>query len=863
MDDFQLTISPGQAVFDRLTLPTMRSTRVSRNVCRRLLVSHDLSSPASALSGLSHAGPLRPTRPRRALVQLSSHRTFLNFLRAKPPREIKNVGFEPGFDLFIQFRANTLNGVKPPSDEDLLQAVRVFFDNKLSFKKPVNPTQALVVRDVIEHLQSHKPESNGEAESQAGARRKIWLAQSLLTRDDLQKALRALARQHRQGPSEEVAKLAMVVYTELQALMVLLNGRKGTRDRWAEFHSDDLLRLITILTHHSQAGQAAEVVSKFQDFQNHTPDPRDPKPKKNENKLLELQLIILRGYARKMDHHRLRSHAQMMCDAGFPYTPEFQTVMTNAFITMGESGEGELREWFEKPVADAKLSQSLVINRLPSPKSYLDLVNFSFKTGREPEWIKTALQELCDMNPPKRWWDVIFRWAIYQGKDIGHVRKMVDVVAQVNLEDESVHVDIHTINGMLEAAIARTELLLAERINSLASELGLRRNDETHILLLQARIAGQDKVGAASTFEDILHTGFISPGSKISDALNSYVRFLASISDSASVIEAVSRVEARNGELEPETVVDVCMKFLRDDKTMEVIDTLGLHLSQFSMEERKVVRTELVQYCLDRDISTARAWDAYSLLRQYWPETSRGERTKLMRAFFSRKRPDMACHVFGHMRAHPDDSLRPDIDTYVICLEDLGAYPDSDSLAMIHNMFKMDALIQPSTRLYNAFMIAYTGCNQSRKAFEFWRQVANSKDGPTYKSLELVFRVCQSLPGGYDRAKGIWDKMHNLEVDVPAFVYDAFTLMAAGQAALEKVKGLLVARLAEHGEEPSQIFLTRIHNALPFPELQEAYQEWAALEFPDKWQKVQKLRKTKTLQGTDRILIPPERVTAD
>lgn len=57
--------------------------------------------------------------------------------------------------------------------------------------------------------------------------------------------------------------------------------------------------------------------------------------------------------------------------------------------------------------------------------------------------------------------------------------------------------------------------------------------------------------------------------------------------------------------------------------------------------------------------------------------------------------------------------------------------------------------------------------------------------------------------------------------------------------------------------------LTRIFNALPFPDLQQTYREWAALEFPDKWQKIQKLRMTKTLDGTDRILIPPERVQAD
>lgn len=727
----------------------------------------------------------------------------------------------------MKFHANTLDKVKPPSDEQMVQAFRLFFKTKLSSQKAVNPTQALLIRQAVEHLQSDKTDAQDAPNVNA---KKKNSADDKLSTDDLLQALRALAIQHRQGPSEDVAELATVIYNELEPNKTTADDKdakfnsvlqrymlepiqttadnQNVEDKLAKLNPV-LQRYISILTHHKQTLKAAGIVSEFQNLVTDDKAKSEETGKACQQRLFDIHLLVLRGYAREADHDRLRSYAQMMCDAGFPYTPLFQLNLTGAFASMGEAGEKELQEWFEKPLADGKWSKILASEHLPHPKTYLHLIKFASQIGRQPEWINTALQQLCDSNPQKRWWDVIFQWAVYQGKDISHLRKMVDVVVQVNPEvnpdDESVRVDILTINGMLEAAIAKKEHFLAERINSMASELGLRPDERTHMALLRARIEGQDKIGAASTFDEIVHSGQFLPDSRLSKAANLYIRSACVGSTSAEIIQAVSRFEARHGELEPVTVADVCMRFLRDDQKMEVVDTLGLHLNQFSMDERRLIRTEFLQYCLDMSISTARAWDTYSLLRQFWPETPKEERTKIMQAFFSRKRPDMACHVFGHMRAHPDNAYRPDLDHYVLCLENLGAYPDRNSVAMIHNMLKMDARIQPSTKLYNAFIIAFTGSNETRKAFEFWRQVANSKDGPTYKSLELVFRACQRMPYGHDRAKVIWDKMATLEVDVPVNVYDAFILMLAGQGRLGDAGRMLLQRFAEYDEEPSQI----------------------------------------------------------
>lgn len=705
----------------------------------------------------------------------------------KPPREVKDAGLEPGFGTFVQFRAHTVENLKPPPRAELVEAFRIFFEYKKINKKPVNTTQAFVARLVLKNLQQDRSEEPG-----------LELA-------DLERALSMVAIPIRAGRSENHILFAKLLYEEIKAIQFpgsKQTGKQtspGTAFSYEELCSDALERFITVLTRFGAPQEAAELLSKF-----------DAQTKRfdlsKSNKLSALHMLVLRGYASTKYHNSLgltqeqwesrpTDYASELLAAGFGYTPEFHEIMTGISADREVDDSGALRSWFEKPIAGERLAR---------PEAYMSLIRFSSRTGSHPEWLKAAMQQLCDSNPPKAWWDVVLKWALYQGKDVNHIKHMIEVIGELDQKGEPVRADIFTINGLLATAVETKNAPVAERINALASELGLRPTARTYASLLEARIIGQDDMGCASVFEDMLHCGTIYTGSAISRVANLYIRYLCDRKgiNSTEIATALGRIERQRGDLEPETIMTLCLKFLKDDKIMDVIDTLGIHLKLLSMHERGLVQQELVKYCLDGNISTARAWDCYSLIRQFFPETSRGQRVRLMEGFFERKRADMACMVFGHMRAHPDDDIRPDLEAYVACLEGLGTYPDSDSLSMIHNMFKMDSLIQPNTRLFNAFMIAYVGCEGPQRAFDFWQQISNSADGPSYQSLEIVFRVCQKLPYGYDKAQAIWDKVQKLDVEIPLNVYDAYALMAAGQGKLEKAKTLLLAREASYGAAP-------------------------------------------------------------
>lgn len=163
----------------------------------------------------------------------------------------------------------------------------------------------------------------------------------------------------------------------------------------------------------------------------------------------------------------------------------------------------------------------------------------------------------------------------------------------------------------------------------------------------------------------------------------------------------------------------------------------------------------------------------------------------------------MACWVFGHMRAHSNSSIRPTEDTYVECLEGLGRVPDMNNLRMVHNMLKMDTTIQMTTKVYNALMIAYTACDDASRALDFWKDISNSTEGPSYRSLEIVLRACQETPYRDDVARQIWEKLQRMEVEVPDFVYNSYCGVIAGHGHVDEAKKLISGMEASGGYRPT------------------------------------------------------------
>ncbi|EFX03067.1 calpain-like protein [Grosmannia clavigera kw1407] len=812
-------------------------------------------------------------------------RTFLGSLRRAPPRQLKEQQVEPGYDVLLQFRACTAEDTRRPAREELVQAFRDFFGYKYQYGKRVNATQAEWMLRLFEYLSDGLAAMEGDP-LRGGLRRVRRNGRDTasvvdLTLEELRAAREALARQP--GDTDE---------TTTRHHLELCRRIYGEMQRRSAATAVDFKRHVAVLCQYGASLEAASLLSSYLTAAARSEGAAGASVQRSRRDK-ELWLVVLGGLAQEGREEALLREATAALAAGLEYMPAFHEIMTTFYAR--RNNLAQTRAWFDRPMARRLL--------LPTARTFRELLAF----GKKPEgtkkedkrdgrqkWIQTTFQQLCDANPPKDLWDVIFQWAVVLlDKGVDDVRHMMATMARHNAGRPDMEPDAATINGLVAAAARRGDVLLAERFVRLGADLGIAADGQTHVQQLDYRVTAGDLSGA--------HASFLALGDSSQDeamggqdevdeaerAVNRYVRALTDKTTSVTQLrDVVDAVERRQIALEPTTVVALCMAFLRLDRQYDVIDVLSVHALQYSADDRAHVRDALVAYATNvATTSTARAWDAYSLLRQYFAETPSACRVRLMDAFFRRRRPDMAAMVFGHMRSATDPALRPTADMYVRCLEGLAAcagagvgagwgsgggsaYSAAEnadttapSLHMVHNMLKMDALVQPDTRLLNALMLAYAAAGSAddrARALDFWHDISRSAEGPSYASLVAVFYVCEGLPFGDAHARRIWARLMRMEIDVPPAVYDAYCGALAGQGHVDDVQRLIRGMVRSAGYGPTATTLAIAHNALPGQVLQHDFAQWAAQQYADLWQQTTQLGCRTTVDGLRRYNVTRE-----
>ena len=363
---------------------------------------------------------------------------------------------------------------------------------------------------------------------------------------------------------------------------------------------------------------------------------------------------------------------------------------------------------------------------------------------------------------------------------------------------------METINGLVSLAISQNDPYLAERYIALGRKFGIRPNARTFVLQMDYRVSAGDLSGAQSY--EALQSEEVINNSDL-PAINKYIRALCSSKSNHydRIVSIFADLNERNTRLEPDTVSAICMVYLARGELHEVVDTLQANVFHYTLEERASIRDAFLAYCMDRKHSTSEIWDAYNIFRHVFEETSIEIRTQMMKEFFARKRSDMACHTFGHMRQHIRQDRRPVLDTYIECFRGIARCADKESLDTVHNMFKMDSTIEPNTKLYNSLMMAYTACEESDRALEFWDDITNSMEGPSYESLELVFKACKDSPFGDRPAKEIWSKMRRMEIEVTKEVFVGYVSALAGQGLLEEAQSMVEKGEEDLGHKPDAL----------------------------------------------------------
>jgi len=304
------------------------------------------------------------------------------------------------------------------------------------------------------------------------------------------------------------------------------------------------------------------------------------------------------------------------------------------------------------------------------------------------------------------------------------------------------------------------------------------------------------------------------------------------------------------------------MMHLSHGELQDVVDILQTHSFHYALSDRTLIRDNFVAYCLNRDNKVSKVWDAYTIFRQIFEETDITIRARMMQEFFQRGRSDMACHVFGHMRQHIRPSARPVLDTYVQCFEGIASCADRESLEIVHNMLKMDSAIEPDTRLYNSLMLAYAACGDSSKALSYWDDITLSSEGPSYRSLEIVFLACRRKAFGEKRARSIWDKMRRMDIEVTPQVFVAYLGALAGNSQLDEAKDLVEGADKEFGLKPNVHMIGTLYNAVPGQNRKDLVEKWAQDLYPSLWAELEKFGQLTTKEGHRLFKIQEEEARA-
>jgi hypothetical protein len=660
------------------------------------------------------------------------------------------------------WRSRMLDNLRPPTRKELMAAWNSMMQYKKSKKVPLNSTQALQCRRLLEYLT--KPAEDGQNVKQFSSAHLALTRQVLLEIEPHER-------------SREHLDLAKSLY------QVLSSGQyKG------QALSADTLwsQLVLSMCRFNGALEASkELYAKWD-------DPEYQKYTNGSESLLESVAQALANEGHETELLRLLEFAE---NHGVPYSSALQETVTAFFAQRDRTHE--TKHWFTKPLAKGH----------SRPTLYPTVASFAARNQLQ-DWAMPFFLELGQAQPPKACWDALLRSALLVGMTLPEAQVMMSHM--VDKRKEQLTPDTATINSLLRVAAERADSGLASEILALSAEMSIRPNEETYLILFAVHIACGDVLQAQAALGQLQYADSVDLeiASKMWDEygqlINKYLLLLCCQTppDFKLIIDVLATVEEEETHLEPETVASLCLRFLENDQHFDVMDILSIHSFRYSEAQRAVVQGAFLSFCLDSATSTSRSWQAYQILQQFFQDLSLDKRVELLQAFFDRKRPDMATHVFGHMRQHRNKMYHPTADTYVLCFEGFSRCPDREGTDTVHNMLKMDMRMQPDTRVYTALILAYAACDAPLKALDYWNEVRQSREGPSYATLEAVLWALEKKSGGAKDARELWERITALDLEIPARVFNAYVGAIASDGNEKEVRGLIMKMASFVGTEP-------------------------------------------------------------
>ncbi|KAI8939073.1 hypothetical protein NX059_004912 [Plenodomus lindquistii] len=784
--------------------------------------------------GCCHRAPRPRTLTQHGARPLprSQQRTFLDFL--KPRRRLKKADMPTGLNEMAEVTHAFDTSVRPPPPREIAAAFRSFFAQNRQYddfhmvhaynafqyllQNPKDDGSPWISRQELDKdifgsmmLDSRQPEVIGTAHLKFG---RLLLA-------ELERLLQAEAEQA-QGESPPRRDLPDNTYVQIKR--------------------------VRLLSWFGAATEARDIVAR--EF------PYDPDaPHSQQAPVKTMWNNVIGGVIKEQNLDEILQTTDLLQTLSIPVTYTMQNKLVNFFCETKDVERAKF--WYSYPIwkeqGDADAQQPRLYRRVRATSA---LLRACARSG-DRTYGQTLVTSLLETEMgAKESWDAVYLWSAAIGKGPDEIDRMMSVqirrndeARQKNPQVELIRPDVETMNTLVEFCMSKNDPYGAERYISIGEKRGILPNEKTFAMQMEYRISVGDLDGARAAYFNL--QGDFSGAEHSVAVINELIRAMcvSNLHHFDDLMAMVDDLHERKAKFDPETVAALTLLHLRRGEIADAMDLLQVHAYQYSPEKRKIIRKALSLFILDRETSTSDAWDGYQILRNVFIETPKADRIAIMKDFFSRKRSDMACHVFFHMRNHMADDLRADRDVYTAAFTGYARCADAESLELTHNQLRLDLSIDMDTKLRNALMLAYACTEQNLKALQFWREICESKEGPTYNSIVIAFRACEGMHWGAEHAKSIWKRLKEQDVDIDKPIWTAYMCAIARNHEHAEAMALVESVEEEYGFTPDLSILGNWYNLTPSNEKQKHVEAWIKKRFPEVWQEMEALGYWITFDG--------------
>lgn len=437
--------------------------------------------------------------------------------------------------------------------------------------------------------------------------------------------------------------------------------------------------------------------------------------------------------------------------------------------------------------------QTILGNGSPSVEAQVEMARLCIR-NKDLSWAEPILTNLRAISHDPRVWDIILVSSAAQGADANEVAALISSLAEAAAENDITGPTISNINSLIEYAFSVGDVEAVGDYKTIAKHQGLQPDSKTFLLQLDYEVRIGDLDNAASTYDILSSEDPIEDGSDV-PILDKFLQALcfSPIPNYELITRIADSLLERDVYLDAETISGLCKLYLQREELEEVLGLLRYRMDSYPRNDRARISQTFKEFIIDERVADQRAFNAYELFRAAFPETPVNDRLPIMHSFFKRKRPDLACLVFGHMRQREDPAARPTPEAYGQCFEGIAKCQDVDGLQMVYNMLKLDLLVEPTTRIRNGLMAAYIACGQPYTAVidHFWK-IMTSLEGPTMSSFALALRACETwIPQGATEARRIIAMMQSWDLEITKEIYDCYIGAIAGQCEFENTIELI------------------------------------------------------------------------